>query len=128
MEDLIKYKQIFFSESVGKTIKDVYCQDDRLLLTYTDETFCFVESSDTYGLYKVDLDLGKVLDEVSYSYKGDIGDLYPLGKFFIESGIILKKDLDKIIKERERDKLEKQKARELEQYKQLKAKYEGSSD
>lgn len=133
MEDKLKYKQISTKESVGKIIENIWFECDELLVTFTDKTFFFIEKEyfgyDGEGLCKATLDFKKITDEINiWSHTGKAQEFYPITRFIIDSGIVLKEDVDEFIKEKSKSIIEKNKLNELEQYKKLKAKYEGSSN
>lgn len=131
MEDKLKYKNITVKESIGKIVENVYFNDDEMLVSFTDKTFYYIVK-EYYGvctdLNRVELTFEKILMNVTFNYGSTIPKYDAFTYFLVESGIILKSDLDEYSMIKAESLLEKNKLNELEQYKKLKAKYEGSSD
>lgn len=130
MEDKLKYKRIALNDSKSKTIENIYNNGESLLMTFSDKTYSYVIFNHTLKRFEEKvLSYGDIIeDHITYQAFTAEPVYSRFVDFLISFGIIDKEDVHEDSKKESEALLKRNNESEINTYKFLKRKYEGSSN
>jgi len=130
MGKLINQEQINIKDAVGKEIKAVGTDGDRVAIAYTDNTYSIFEQYDDWGCTGIRDQF--VSDKTFVEKLGKLADgstyFTDFQKILIEIGVLDGDELVSMAKEHIQKYVEKENVRERKLYNKLHAKYGGAKD